>query len=134
MQNVSDKTIKTLELSAALSNVIRHHNDSTVISGKYYMLSWFQSDIYSGDGRGEIIDRIINRFQERINLQRQQFNRKDDLSAVEKFRVGANQFIEDFKKLSHTDIDILKDLTPVESGTRPLPSIGNNKFILKEVS
>lgn len=130
MQAVSGKII---ELSAALSNIVRHHNDSA-IGGGFYMLSWFQADVCSGDGRASLIISIRDRFQKTINLQRNQLYRKDDLSAVEKFRIGANQFIEDFKQLSHADIDILRDLSPIESGTRPLPSIGNIKFILKEVS
>jgi len=132
MQAIGSKTI-TIETSAALSDIVRHHNDSAIAGGNY-MLSWFRPYIYSGDGKAEIIDTITKRFQERLDMQRRQFTRKTDLSAVEKFRIGANKFLEDFKKLSHTDIDILKDLTGVESGSRPLPSIGNKKLILTEES
>ena len=96
-----------------------------------YHLSWFDGFIRTYDGKHTVISKIKERYSDMIAKNSKLFA-GDPLmmKGVEKFRRGVPEFINDFKALSHADIDILKSLKVLEGLGR---KVGKGKYVIDRI-
>jgi cell shape-determining protein MreC len=101
---------------------------------RVYLFAWVAAMIRRYKGKYEIMRAIEQRYKsvcdKNENIYR---DNRDIIKGVNKFRHGIKEFLQDFQKLEHHEIELLKEMTPLESLSFPIKTIGKQKIKLTEV-
>jgi hypothetical protein len=110
---------RIIKISSALARIFDRHND------KDYILVWYLGTIVTYGGKQDIIRHIIAHWNKINMINRRKFFDSPQIAAVDRFEKSTQEFVNDFRKLSHSDIDLIRSMTENEAYSFPITKINN---------
>lgn len=105
-----DTCVKSVTVSRALYHMFEQHRR------REYMIIWYLQYVKSYKNREDVVKRIVEVFGKILNDNIEAFPHDENfIKGQHKRARRTQQFIDDFKMLSHADIDTLRDMTSPEA-------------------
>lgn len=109
----------SIKISPALARVFDRHNDNI------YRLSWYHGIICTYGGKMQIAYEIEKQYGNANRKNARKFKGTPQIKGVMKFIDGTHEFLEDFKRLGHGDIERIKSMSIYETMNSPITTINN---------
>jgi hypothetical protein len=109
----------SIKISPALARIFDKHND------KIYILIWYWGIIRTYGGKLDIVDKLINHFNSVCKANINHLEGRPEVEFAIKMAERTQEFVNDFRRLSHSDIDLIKDMSEFEAYSFPITKINN---------
>jgi hypothetical protein len=118
--------VEYIELSPALSRLIRRHNIQD------YWLVWATPFAHTYVNKEDAIKEFRARWRLVVNSGYMTYTEPSDRMGIVKWRDKLVQLAKDLEALSHTDFDLLRRIKPEEAPIRPFTTINGKQIKLWE--